>query len=643
MDIFFAIGDNYADKLAVTIVSLLENNHSQPIHLNVLSSDISSDSCRLLQKVVRRYPLADINFIKIDASRFAGLKLNIDYISLETYFRYLISEVCPHLNKALYLDADLVINKSLDDLWNTDLEGAYAAGVKDSYIESKNYKTSLGMAPDEIYINAGVILFNLAQMRADDMVNKLFAVQRQWQERILFQDQDVLNLAFRHHLKAVDSIYNYMIQNAKAEPRKRSLAAIIHYNGRRKPWHQDCRHKLRRLWQRYYTKTQSILTRKLKVGLLIDEFFGGAGTAFGGYGFLARKYICRYIPDDDIRIDVLLGKNKKSWFHAQHFHEDDVDLYRLPKLGFMARRWLKRQNYDVYLSIELVNDFVLLHEPDKSKKLVLWIQDPRPQSVWQNIIGSMQSIKDPCFFRAQTYQTAHRWALDGRVNFVTQGNCLIPPAMELYNLPISTPVKYLPNPIDIDFDFKFDIRKKKKQIIFLGRLEAQKRAWLYCEIAKRLPQYEFYVLGGFFRFADDNKRMLAPYMDGSIKNLHFVGHVDGAEKQKFLEESRLMVNTAVWEGIPISWLEALFYGTLVVSAVEREKLSVKFGACVGDILGDGFDEVDKFLPAITELMENDELYSTKAAAAIEYIRQTHNISRFVTDLRAELYAGNIGL
>ena len=122
MDIFFAISDNYADKLAVTIVSLLENNHSQPIHLNVLSSDISSDSCRLLQKVVRRYPLADINFINIDASRFAGLKLNIDYISLETYFRYLISEVCPHLDKALYLDADLVINKSLDDLWNTDLE-----------------------------------------------------------------------------------------------------------------------------------------------------------------------------------------------------------------------------------------------------------------------------------------------------------------------------------------------------------------------------------------------------------------------------------------------------------------------------------------------------------------------------------------
>ena len=131
--------------------------------------------------------------------------------------------------------------------------------------------------------------------------------------------------------------------------------------------------------------------------------------------------------------------------------------------------------------------------------------------------------------------------------------------------------------------------------------------------------------------------MLAPYMDSQVKNLHFMGHVDGQEKQKFLEESRVMVNTAIWEGIPISWLEVLSYGTAVVSAVERENLASKFGGCVGDILGDGFDEVDKFIPVIRELMENDELYEQKAKAAIEYVRHTHNIQRFVKDLREEIY------
>lgn len=51
---------------------------------------------------------------------------------------------------------------------------------------------------------------------------------------------------------------------------------------------------------------------KIKVGLLIDEYFGGAGTAFGGYGFLARRHIAKYIPNHEIEIDVLLGKKENG-------------------------------------------------------------------------------------------------------------------------------------------------------------------------------------------------------------------------------------------------------------------------------------------------------------------------------------------
>lgn len=36
-------------------------------------------------------------------------------------------------------------------------------------------------------------------------------------------------------------------------------------------------------------------SKKIRVALLIDEFFGGAGTAYGGYGFLARKFIAKYV------------------------------------------------------------------------------------------------------------------------------------------------------------------------------------------------------------------------------------------------------------------------------------------------------------------------------------------------------------
>lgn len=371
--------------------------------------------------------------------------------------------------------------------------------------------------------------------------------------------------------------------------------------------------------------------KKIKVGLIIDEFFGGAGTAYGGYGFLARKYICRYIPNENIQIDVLLCRGKNLF--AKKYHVDDTDLYELPKYKSLAKLWLKKQNYDIYLSIELVNDFVLKMEPDKNKKLILWIQDPRPWYAWRKTIDTMKIVKEPCFYNQSNYDTVNRLVSKNRVKFISQGYCLNELALDLYKLSNNTHIQYLPNPVDIDFNFKLDLSKKKKDIIFLGRLETQKRAWIYCEIAKRMPEYNFYVLGNFFRYPEANHKMLDKYMDGSIPNLYFMGHVDGNEKKELIKNARILVSTAVWEGIPISWLECLSYGTLLVSALERENLANRFGKYIGEVSGDGFDSVDRFIPAIKELMENDNLYLEKAQKAVEYIRNTHTIERFINDLR----------
>jgi len=104
----------------------------------------------------------------------------------------------------------------------------------------------------------------------------------------------------------------------------------------------------------------------IRVGLIVDEFFGGAGTAFGGYGFLAREYISKYIPNEDIQIDVLLGKGSKK-ICVEKYKIDNIFAYRLPRRKWFARRWLKKRNYDVYLSIELTDGYILMNEPNKKK------------------------------------------------------------------------------------------------------------------------------------------------------------------------------------------------------------------------------------------------------------------------------------
>lgn len=630
MDIFFAVNDAYAKQLCVCLVSILENNKNEHIHFHVLSRDFSEKSKKEIQSLRKKYKNWDISYHVPDEKLFSHLKLNIDYITIETYFRYIIADLAPNLDKCLYLDADLIVNGSLSGLWNTPLEDCYCAGAKDLFIERSGYKKDIQFGEGDLYANAGVLLFNLAKIRQDGMVEKLFENTEKLADKIVYQDQDIINITFKGRIKEADSIYNFTAENVKREKNKRKKAVIIHYTGKKKPWNDDCKNKLAPLWHKYAKLKDEIQNKKIKVALLIDEFFGGAGTAFGGYGFLARKYIAKYIPNEDIQIDVLLGKGKRK-FWAQHFHEDDVDLYRLPRNKYMAQRWLKKQNYDIYLSIELTTDFVLRHETDPNKKLILWIQDPRPQYEWDEI-NTVKLFPESCYYNQKIYDLVHEWDLQKRVSFISQGYFLNSKAIDLYNLDKNVPIQYLPNPVDIDFSFDASSFPKKDKIIFLGRIESVKRGWLFCEIAKRMPEYDFYMLGQSFREKDKNSKIMGKYQD--IPNLHFAGHVDGIEKETFLKEAKILVNTSIHEALPVSFLEALAYGTVLVSNRNPENLTSKFGIHVGDVLGDGFDKVDLYVNAVKELITDDKRRKELAASAIEYVRNIHNVEKFIADLRS---------
>lgn len=374
------------------------------------------------------------------------------------------------------------------------------------------------------------------------------------------------------------------------------------------------------------------MIKNIKVGLLVDEFFGASGTAFGGYGFLARNYVTKYIPNENIQIDVLL-EIKEDLKEVETTKVDNILLYRLPKNIELCKKWLSQQNYDIFISIEITYKSYEILNIIKSKPLIFWIQDPRPKSLYEIKRKSVNIAQDPLAIDKNAIALINYLTQQKKIKFISQGYSINDYAKELYYLPNNIKIKYMPNPIKIDYKYKFDISLKKKQCVFLGRLEAQKRVWIYCEIAKNMPQYDFYVIGKFFRDEDINKKILEKYINGNINNLHFLGHLEGEDKEKLLKESRLLINCSIWEGIPLSWLESLQYGTLIVSCLNNENLPERFGQYIGEILGDGYDKVYKFIPAIEKFMLNDDLYSKKAYSSIEYIRSNHSLNKFIPEMR----------
>ena len=633
--IVFCVSNNYVTHLGAAMASVLQNNPNTDFSFHILSADLTEESKKQIWKLKTRFPRFDVEYLVPPAALFQGLKLTIPHISIETYFRYVIADLLPDLDKVLYLDADLIVAGDLTPLWQTPLsEEAYlAAGVPDLWIEKLNYKSTLGFQKKDVYVNAGVLLFNLKKMREQSVSKQFFEMQEQWKDRICFQDQDIINLTLLGKIKVIDSIYNFTSYHYKKEKSKRSKAVIFHFTGFKKPWIKQYSHQLKKVYQKYEKVFHRVQNRKIKVGLLIDEFFGGAGTAFGGYGFLARKYIAKYIPDDNIQIDVLLGKGH-SHYRCEKYHVDDVDLYKLPRWSFFAKRWLKKQDYNLYLSIELTSDYVLKHETDPNKKLILWIQDPRPQYEWDEI-ATMTLMPEPNYYCQRIYDFVHDWYHQGRVRFITQGLFLNQKAKDLYRLAEDTPIQYLPNPIELDSQFDVKTYPKKNQIVFLGRLEDVKRGWLFCEIAKRLPEYQFYVLGATNKHKKRTEYIFDKYKN--IPNLNFTGLVEGQEKNQYLKDAKILINTSIHEALPISFLEALAYGTVLVSNRNPENVTSRFGIWVGDVLGDGFDQVDLFVDAVKELMENDKKRKQLSKAAREYVEKVHNVPKFIHDLKSVIY------
>jgi len=379
---------------------------------------------------------------------------------------------------------------------------------------------------------------------------------------------------------------------------------------------------------------------KYHIALLVDEFFGGWDTAIGGYGALARKYICQYIPDDNIQIDLLLDTS--GGFATQERLVDQTRIYRLPSDPAKRQSWLDRQGYNLFLSIEMTHpSFRIISEYKTNTPLLYWIQDPRDLGMYQQRQQTVHRLRDDDWGYIKDVSIWMEEIQQRRVCFISQGETLSTIAREMYHIPDEMPIQDLPNPVEMDHDYILNDPPKEDKIIFIGRLEAQKRVWMVCEIAKVMPQYEFYILGatGKGRNEIENAQTLEPYrnQDGSsrVKNLHFTGHVDGDIKSQHIKTAKLVLNTSIWEGIPVSWLEALSYGTLIVSAFERDNIVGRFGTFVGEVMGDGVDEesLKRFTVAIEYWMTHEFERNSNAQKAIEFIRERHSIDAFTNRMR----------
>lgn len=274
MNIVLALDGNYLRPAKVMLGSLILNN-SCPLEIYLFHAGLTLPELESVS--VHCAALSDhigVHFIKVDDSLFDGVPLSFD-LPHTAYYRFLTPSILPEsAERALYLDCDIIVNRSVAKLYNTNFEGNLFVACEDlgiSVLGMYKFLSIFGRLGEELpggkYFNSGVLLMNLdlaRQMVSLDDVNALIGKHP---KHITFADQDILNYLYGRHTKYVDyKVYNMGAGYVKPENETWTLknTALIHYYGEKtdKPWldkeRADKGSAMDRLWWDYANRLEHV-------------------------------------------------------------------------------------------------------------------------------------------------------------------------------------------------------------------------------------------------------------------------------------------------------------------------------------------------------------------------------------------------
>eukprot|EP00250_Pteridium_aquilinum_P021441 c25124_g1_i1 orf=979-3132(+) len=189
---------------------------------------------------------------------------NPKYLSMLNHLRFYLPEVYPKLDKILFLDDDIVVQKDLTPLWSVDLHGKVNGAVEtcghsfhrfDKYLNFSNPHIRRNFDPHACGWAYGMNMFDLQQWKRKDITGIYHKWQDMNEDRVLWKLGTLppglitfYNLT--HPLEKSWHVlglgYNPSVDRGEIEG-----AAVIHYNGNMKPWLELAMAKYKHYWTRH--------------------------------------------------------------------------------------------------------------------------------------------------------------------------------------------------------------------------------------------------------------------------------------------------------------------------------------------------------------------------------------------------------
>jgi glycosyltransferase involved in cell wall biosynthesis len=396
--------------------------------------------------------------------------------------------------------------------------------------------------------------------------------------------------------------------------------------------------------------------KNCRIGFVVEEFFHKDLRGFGGFGMTVKNLTSYFnsrggVVKAGVLLSSILPRQKLS---VKQYHNTDVILREGSSerfvVNFMKYFWVAHKcHFDLLISIDWYSSYIYPALSLPNIPLVIWLHDPRAREEWERIAtvplemkvigkayesGDLKKILDTKLNAVRKIIDQSR-RFNRKLFFAMTTPCLIERAKRSYDM-AGIDAFVLPIAIEIP-EISGPHYSEKPSFLFLGRLEPCKRPWVFCELAKRFPDVDFWV-AGISHFPDVVNPVLEPYK--SLPNLKFLGLVEGEEKHKLLNSAWAIINTSVHEAQPVSFLEAFSYYKPVISCQDPDNIVSRYGWYVGEILGMATDKksLDAFSVAIQECLTNRGKREEKGFGARRYVEENNSYKKFEENLNEYVIA-----
>ncbi len=242
--IFFTIDNSYAPYISVAIKSIIENSSKDyDYKIIVLHQELNDENIKKIKSLEENG--FEIKFVYMKdgleciTDRIEN-RLRCDYFTLTIYFRLFIADMFPEYDKGIYIDSDVVVPGDISELYNIELADNIIGACSDKSVvdvpELARYmEEAIGVSRYE-YINSGVLLMNLREMRKKKFTQRFLDLLNKYHFDCVAPDQDYLNAICNGKILYLDEVWDAMPTEGKLPLENPKL---IHYNLFQKPWCYD--------------------------------------------------------------------------------------------------------------------------------------------------------------------------------------------------------------------------------------------------------------------------------------------------------------------------------------------------------------------------------------------------------------------